>query len=155
MALGCRSLTMKHAHGSHFPALSARKRTVNSERGKTTNLHPHFHHAINYLIMAAALLCCRPEYVPNETSRLRRWFTQYYNGSGDWAEVGMEADSTLRDLSKHKTGWRYLDVWPHGEEIGEHSGQALCQATLGYEASLQLSQADRIITLLPVPAGNV
>ncbi len=47
MALGCSSLTMKQAHGSHFPTLSARRRTVNSARGKTTNLHPHFHHEID------------------------------------------------------------------------------------------------------------
>lgn len=49
----------------------------------------------------------------------------------------------------------YLDEGPHGEEVGQHGGQALGQAALGDEARFQLGQADGIIALLPVPARNV
>lgn len=50
---------------------------------------------------------------------------------------------------------RYLDEGPHGEEVGQHGGQALSQTALGNEACLQLGQADSIVALLPVPAWNV
>lgn len=49
----------------------------------------------------------------------------------------------------------YLDEGPHGEEVGQHGGQALGQAALSDEPCLQLCQADSIIALLPVPAWNV
>lgn len=49
----------------------------------------------------------------------------------------------------------YLDEGPHGEEVGQHGGQALSQTALGNEARLQLGQADSIVALLPVPAWNV
>lgn len=50
---------------------------------------------------------------------------------------------------------RYLDEGPHGEQVGQHGGQALGQAALGDEPCLQLRQTDGIIALLPVPAWNV
>lgn len=50
---------------------------------------------------------------------------------------------------------RYLNEGPHGEEVGQHGGQALGQAALGDEAGLQLRQADGVVALPPVPAGNV
>lgn len=49
----------------------------------------------------------------------------------------------------------YLDKGPHGEEVGQHGGEALSQTTLCYEAKLQLSKANGIVPLLPVPTGNV
>lgn len=49
----------------------------------------------------------------------------------------------------------YLDEGPHGEEVGQHGGQALSQTALGNETCLQLGQADSIVALLPVPAWNV
>lgn len=49
----------------------------------------------------------------------------------------------------------YLDEGPHGEEVGQHGGEALSQAALGDEAKLQLRKANGIIPLLPVPAWDV
>lgn len=50
---------------------------------------------------------------------------------------------------------KYLDEGPHGEEVGQHGGQALSQAALSDEAQLQLSQADGVVAFLPVPARDV
>lgn len=49
----------------------------------------------------------------------------------------------------------YLNKGSHGEEVGQHGGQALGQTALGNETCLELRQADSIITFLPVPAWNV
>ena len=50
---------------------------------------------------------------------------------------------------------QHLDEGPHGEQVGQHGGQALGQAALGDEAKLQLRQADGVIPFLPVPTWNV
>ena len=63
--------------------------------------------------------------------------------------------SVTRDEASKSCPPRYLDEGPHGEEVGQHGGQALGQTALGNEASLQLRQADSIVALLPVPAWNV
>lgn len=53
------------------------------------------------------------------------------------------------------SGLMYLDEGPHRKQVGKHGRESLCQAALGNEARLQLSQADGIVTLPPVPAGNI
>ena len=45
--------------------------------------------------------------------------------------------------------------WPHGEQVCHHGAEARGEAGLGDEAELELSEADDVITLLPVPAGDV
>ena len=49
----------------------------------------------------------------------------------------------------------YLDEGPHGEEVGQHGGEALSQAALGDEAKLQLGKTNGVIPLLPGPARDV
>ena len=44
---------------------------------------------------------------------------------------------------------------PHGEEVCHHGAEAGCEAGLGDEAKLELGQADHVVTLLPVPRGDV
>ena len=44
---------------------------------------------------------------------------------------------------------------PHGEEVCHHGAEARGQTGLGYEAELELCQADDVVPLLPVPAGDV
>ena len=44
---------------------------------------------------------------------------------------------------------------PHGEEVRHHGGEARGEAGLGDEAELELRQADHVVPLLPVPAGDV
>ena len=44
---------------------------------------------------------------------------------------------------------------PHGEEVGHHGAEAGGEAGLGDEAKLELGQADHVVTLLPVPRGDV
>ena len=44
---------------------------------------------------------------------------------------------------------------PHGEKVGHHGAEARGQAGLGDEAELELCQADDVVPLLPVPAGDV
>lgn len=50
---------------------------------------------------------------------------------------------------------KHLDEGPHGEQVGQHGGEALSQAALGDEPKLQLCKANGVISLLPVPAGDV
>lgn len=50
---------------------------------------------------------------------------------------------------------RYLDEGPHGEEVGQHGGEALSQAALGDEAELELRKTNGVISLLPGPARDV
>ena len=45
--------------------------------------------------------------------------------------------------------------WPHGKEVCHHGAEPGGEAGLGNEAELELRQADHVITLLPVPAGDV
>ena len=44
---------------------------------------------------------------------------------------------------------------PHGEEVCHHGTEARGEARLGDEAELELRQADDVVPLLPVPAGDV
>ena len=44
---------------------------------------------------------------------------------------------------------------PHGEEVGHHGAEARGEAGLGDEAQLELGQTDDVVSLLPVPAGDV
>ena len=44
---------------------------------------------------------------------------------------------------------------PHGEEVCHHGAEAGGEAGLGDEAQLELGQADDVVPLLPVPAGDV
>ena len=44
---------------------------------------------------------------------------------------------------------------PHGKKVCHHSAEPGGEAGLGNEAKLELRQADDVITLLPVPAGDV
>ena len=44
---------------------------------------------------------------------------------------------------------------PHGEEVCHHGAEAGGKAGLGDEAKLELGQADHVVTLLPVPRGDV
>ena len=44
---------------------------------------------------------------------------------------------------------------PHGEEVCHHGAEAGGEAGLGDEAKLELGQADHVVTLLPVPRGDV
>ena len=44
---------------------------------------------------------------------------------------------------------------PHGEQVCHHGAEPGGEAGLGDEAKLELRQADHVITLLPVPAGDV
>ena len=44
---------------------------------------------------------------------------------------------------------------PHGEEVSHHGAEAGGEAGLGDEAKLELGQADHVVTLLPVPRGDV
>ena len=44
---------------------------------------------------------------------------------------------------------------PHSEEVGHHGAEARGKAGLGDEAQLELGQTDDVVTLLPVPAGDV
>ena len=44
---------------------------------------------------------------------------------------------------------------PHGEQVCHHGAEARGEAGLGDEAELELSEADDVIPLLPVPAGDV
>lgn len=43
----------------------------------------------------------------------------------------------------------------HSEQVGHHGGESGRQAALCYEAQLQLSQANDIVTLFPVPRWYV
>ena len=55
-----------------------------------------------------------------------------------------------------KTGLKiYHFEAPHGEEVSHHGAEAGCEAGLGDEAKLELGQADHVVTLLPVPRGDV
>ena len=44
---------------------------------------------------------------------------------------------------------------PHGEEVGHHGAEPGGEAGLGDEAQLELGQTDDVVSLLPVPAGDV
>ena len=44
---------------------------------------------------------------------------------------------------------------PHGEQVCHHGAEPGGEAGLGNEAELELRQADDVITLLPVPAGDI
>ena len=44
---------------------------------------------------------------------------------------------------------------PHGEQVGHHGAEAGGEAGLGDEAQLELGEADHVVTLLPVPRGDV
>ena len=44
---------------------------------------------------------------------------------------------------------------PHGEQVCHHGAEAGGEAGLGDEAKLELGQADHVVTLLPVPRGDV
>ena len=44
---------------------------------------------------------------------------------------------------------------PHGEQVCHHGAEPGGEAGLGDEAELELRQTDDVITLLPVPAGDV
>lgn len=48
-----------------------------------------------------------------------------------------------------------LDEGPHGEQVGQHGGEALSQAALSNEAELQLSKTNCVVPLLPGPAWDV
>ena len=43
----------------------------------------------------------------------------------------------------------------HSEEVCHHGAESRGEAGLGDEAELELSEADDVIPLLPVPAGDV
>ena len=43
----------------------------------------------------------------------------------------------------------------HGEEVCHHGAESRGEAGLGDEAELELGQADDVVALLPVPAGDV
>ena len=49
----------------------------------------------------------------------------------------------------------YCFEGPHGEEVGHHGAEARGEAGLGDEAQLELGQTDDVVSLLPVPAGDV
>ena len=44
---------------------------------------------------------------------------------------------------------------PHGEEVCHHGAESRGEAGLGDEAQLELGQTDDVVSLLPVPAGDV
>ena len=44
---------------------------------------------------------------------------------------------------------------PHGEQVCHHGAEAGGEAGLGDEAQLELGEADHVVTLLPVPRGDV
>ena len=44
---------------------------------------------------------------------------------------------------------------PHGEEVCHHGAESRGEAGLGNEAQLELGQTDDVVSLLPVPAGDV
>ena len=44
---------------------------------------------------------------------------------------------------------------PHGEQVGHHGAEPRGEAGLGDEAQLELGQTDDVVSLLPVPAGDV
>ena len=43
----------------------------------------------------------------------------------------------------------------HSEQVCHHGAEPRGQAGLGDEAQLELGQADDVVSLLPVPAGDV
>lgn len=43
----------------------------------------------------------------------------------------------------------------HGEQVGHHSGETRCQATLRDESQLEFGQANDVVTTLPIPTGDV
>jgi hypothetical protein len=49
----------------------------------------------------------------------------------------------------------YRFVRPHGEEIGDKRREPGSQATLSDEAKLEFSQANGVVTFLPVPTWNI
>ena len=51
--------------------------------------------------------------------------------------------------------WPYRVKAPHGEQVCHHGAEPGGEAGLGNEAKLELRQADDVITLFPVPAGDV
>ena len=44
---------------------------------------------------------------------------------------------------------------PHGEEVCHHGAESRGETGLGDEAQLELGQTDDVVSLLPVPAGDV
>ena len=51
--------------------------------------------------------------------------------------------------------WPYRVEAPHGEQVCHHGAEPGGEAGLGNEAELELRQTDDVITLLPVPAGDI
>ena len=52
-------------------------------------------------------------------------------------------------------GSTYRFEGPHGEEVCHHGAESRGEAGLGDEAQLELGQTDDVVSLLPVPAGDV
>ena len=44
---------------------------------------------------------------------------------------------------------------PHGEEVCHHGAESRGETGLGDEAQLELGQTDDVVSLLPVPAGDI
>ena len=57
--------------------------------------------------------------------------------------------------SKKSSNLTYRFSWSHSKKVCHHGAEARCKTRLGNEAKFKLCKTDDIITLLPVPAGDV
>ena len=64
-------------------------------------------------------------------------------------------ENEKENRNQKTTNYTYRFERPHGEEVGHHGAEARGQTGLGDEAELELRQADDVVPLLPVPAGDV